>query len=115
MRYIGADVVDILVEENRRRFSDDMRTFLTLDLTKNPLPKADIILSRLLVSSVFKDISRAIANIQASGAQFYPHDNKPIAREQRRYRYRRVEKTKPSGFSLFIPEANPAHQRRPGW
>jgi hypothetical protein len=79
VHYTGADVVDILVEENRRRFSDDMRMFLTLDLTKDSLPKADMILCRdCLFHLSFKDISRAIANIQASGAHFILTTTNPM-------------------------------------
>jgi hypothetical protein len=66
-RYIGADVVEELIAENRRRFSDSKRTFLSLDLTTDPLPPSDLVLCRdCLFHFSFFDISRAIANIMRS-------------------------------------------------
>ncbi len=70
-RYIGADVVEELIAENTRRYADGSKTFLTLDLTTDPLPQADMIFCRdCLFHFSFDDISRAIANVRRSGAKF---------------------------------------------
>jgi hypothetical protein len=71
--YIGADIVPSLVRENEQRYGGDSpsRQFLTLDLTKDPLPRADLVLCRdCLVHLSFANISRALANIKASGATY---------------------------------------------
>jgi hypothetical protein len=71
--YTGADIVPSLVDENERRYggSSSGRRFLTLDLTKNALPRADVVLCRdCLVHLSFENIHRAIDNIRASGASY---------------------------------------------
>ena len=42
--YIGADIVPALVERNTTLFADDRRRFVQLDLTRDPLPAADVVL-----------------------------------------------------------------------
>lgn len=68
--YIGADIVDELVEENRRRYGSPGRTFLKLDVTSDPLPRADLVLIRdCLVHFCFDDIFQALANLKQSGCR----------------------------------------------
>ncbi len=68
-QYIGADIVDTLVEENRRHYGGNNRRFQRLDLLTDPLPPVDAILCRdCLVHFSFRDIQRALDNIRASGA-----------------------------------------------
>lgn len=71
--YIGADIVQALVDENERRFGGPSsgRQFLRLDMTRDVLPTADAVLCRdCLVHLSFENVFRAIANIRASGAQY---------------------------------------------
>ncbi len=71
--YIGADIVEALVRENERRYggSSSGRRFVHLDLTRDPLPQGDAVLCRdCLVHLSFENITRAIANIRASGARY---------------------------------------------
>lgn len=71
--YTGADIVSSLVEENERRYggSASGRRFLTLDLTSDPLPRADLVLCRdCLVHLSFANIRRALGNLRASGATY---------------------------------------------
>lgn len=69
--YIGVDVVGELVAENQRRFGNDRRRFLHLDLVRDPLPPADLILCRdCLVHFSFADVDRALAGFRASGAGY---------------------------------------------
>jgi hypothetical protein len=71
--YTGADIVPSLVEENERRYggSSTGRRFLKLDLTKDALPRADLVLCRdCLVHLSFENIGRAIDNIRVSGARY---------------------------------------------
>ncbi|MBV9787876.1 MAG: class I SAM-dependent methyltransferase [Chloroflexi bacterium] len=66
-KYIGADIVAELVETNQRRYSSPDREFLLLDLTRDALPPADVLLCRdCLVHFSFADIRRALANIRAN-------------------------------------------------
>lgn len=70
--YIGADIIDELVLENRRLYSDGQRSFQKLNLLEDTLPPADAILCRdCLVHFSFADIARAIDNIKSSGATWF--------------------------------------------
>jgi hypothetical protein len=71
--YTGADIVASLVAENERRFGGPRsgRRFLALDLTKDALPRADLVLCRdCFVHLSFDNVRRALANIRASGAKY---------------------------------------------
>lgn len=67
--YVGADIVEALVEANQARYGGPGRTFLRLNLLEDELPPADAILCRdCLVHLSYRDIRRALANIVRSGA-----------------------------------------------
>jgi SAM-dependent methyltransferase len=83
-RYIGIDVVPELISENRRQYGNVTRTFLNVDLSREKLPKVDLILSRdCLVHFSNKDVSKAIKNLKESGSTylltttFAPFDGNP--------------------------------------
>lgn len=69
-RYIGADIVPLLVEE----LNSDARAneeFLVLDLVTDPLPRSDAVLCRdALVHLSDRQVHRAIGNIRCSGARY---------------------------------------------
>jgi hypothetical protein len=71
--YIGADIVPDLIERNRTGYAKahpDWR-FAHLDLTSDPLPRADLVLSRdCLVHLSFHNIQRALENVKASGSKW---------------------------------------------
>jgi hypothetical protein len=87
--YIGADIVPELIERNCATYAETHPgwKFTHLDLTSDPLPAADLVLSRdCLVHLSFANIVRALANVKASGAlwllttTFTEHeDNQDIA------------------------------------
>ena len=69
--YVGADVVDELVERNRRAYAIDRRTFVQRDLLRDVLPKADLVLCRdCLVHFSNRDVMHALANIRRSGGTY---------------------------------------------
>lgn len=62
--YTGADVVQDMVDANRRRFGSAGRTFVRLDLVVGPLPQSDVVFCRdCLVHLPFEDALSAIATI----------------------------------------------------
>lgn len=70
-RYIGVDVVGEIVARNDRLASSPTRMFLHADLTRDPLPSADVILCRdCLVHFAFADIWRALHNFRESGGRY---------------------------------------------
>jgi hypothetical protein len=69
--YIGADLVPALVERNAAELGAPGRDFRVLDLTRDPLPKADAILCRdCLIHFSFRFIRRALDNFRHSGARY---------------------------------------------
>ncbi len=69
--YIGVDIVDHVIEQNRHDYPEDNREFRVLDATKDPLPKADIIVCReVLFHLSFADAKRLVSNVKSSGAKY---------------------------------------------
>ncbi len=67
VRYTGGDIVPEIVAEAARRYGARDRRFLVLDLTRSPLPPADLLLCRdCLVHLSYTDIAKAIGNIRRS-------------------------------------------------
>ncbi len=69
--YIGADIVEQLIVDNNRKFSNQMRRFLVLDITKDELPSVDLVFCRdCLLHFSDEDIFRAIYNIKKSKSKY---------------------------------------------
>ena len=68
--YIGMDIVPSIIESLQQHYRDDARrSFLLADLTRDALPRCDLILSRdCLVHFSFATLRRAVRNLKASGA-----------------------------------------------
>lgn len=70
-KYIGVDIVQKLIEINRKEYEDQYHSFCHLDITKQVLPKADIILCRdCLVHLGYRDIANAIRLFKESGCKY---------------------------------------------
>jgi len=71
VRYLGADIVAPLIRDNARRHGREGREFLRLDLLRDDLPRADLVLCRdCLVHLGFADVARALDNLARSGASY---------------------------------------------
>jgi hypothetical protein len=71
VKYIGADIVPELITTNRERYELPGRSFVELDITRNKLPRVDVILCReCLMHLSTARITRAISNFKKSGAQY---------------------------------------------
>ncbi|WP_426418994.1 class I SAM-dependent methyltransferase [Bradyrhizobium genosp. A] len=71
--YTGIDIVPSLIAANSARAArGELRgRFLVADITRDSLPRCDLILCRdCLVHLSFRNIARAISRFRASGAQF---------------------------------------------
>jgi hypothetical protein len=63
LNYIGVDIVGELIERNQRIYKGDGIHFAVADLTRDPLPQADLILCRdCLVHLSFENIRRVLKN-----------------------------------------------------
>lgn len=67
IEYIGADIVPEIIHANKQRGPN----FYVLDITKDRLPKVDLILVRDLFGHFSNaDLNAAIKNVKASGAKY---------------------------------------------
>jgi hypothetical protein len=71
VHYIGADIVQEIVDANARNYGGVNREFERLDLVEDSLPLSDLVLCRdCLVHLSFGHINRAIENIRQSGSRW---------------------------------------------
>ena len=69
--YIGADIVEELIEQNSTLYSAQHLHFKCLDLVSDPLPKADLVIVRdCFVHLSYKDVFASLHNIQSSGSTY---------------------------------------------
>ncbi|MBR0778608.1 class I SAM-dependent methyltransferase [Bradyrhizobium diazoefficiens] len=71
--YTGIDIVPSLIDANRARVArgELAGRFLVADITRDALPRAELILCRdCLVHLSFQNVARAVARFRASGARF---------------------------------------------
>ena len=70
--YIGIDIVEELVETNRRQFSSDTKRFIKLDVVSDKLPSVDCIFCRdCLVHLSLNEAKQTIQNVVKSGAEYF--------------------------------------------
>jgi hypothetical protein len=68
--YVGGDIVPSIVAGNERRFARPKRRFVNLDLTRDALPGADVLLCRdCLVHLSYANIRAVLSNVARSGAR----------------------------------------------
>jgi hypothetical protein len=69
--YIGIDIVPSLIARNSERGTNPRQRFLVGDITRDKLPRADLILCRdCLVHLTFENIASVIANFRSSAARW---------------------------------------------
>jgi hypothetical protein len=79
VNYVGVDIVDTLIANNRIYLDSSHAHFLSLDITKETLPKADLLLCRdCLDYFSYFDIFTTLEKLKASGCEYlcattYPH------------------------------------------
>ena len=71
IEYLGGDIVPAIVAKNQRLFARESRRFMQLDLTRDALPDADVLLCRdCLVHLSYANIRAALANVARSNIRF---------------------------------------------
>lgn len=71
VQYIGIDIVEEIIEKNKQLYCNDLRTFQSLDIVNDALPKVDLILCRdCLVHLSNEHVAKALRNIKKSGATY---------------------------------------------
>ena len=71
-QYIGADIVQMVIDDNNQKYANEKRKFVTLDLLRDSLPQADILLCRDCLSHLnYEDINKALTNLQRSEITYF--------------------------------------------
>src|SRR5258705_6222177 len=71
IEYIGGDIVPSIIEQNRRLHASDARRFLEIDLTRDVLPGADVLLCRdCLVHLSYANIRAVLANVARANIRY---------------------------------------------
>lgn len=71
VKYIGVDVVPDLIKRNRRQYEDGTRTFAAMDISKDRLPRTDLILCRdCFIHLSFARTRLTIENFKRTGATY---------------------------------------------
>ncbi|MBP2676949.1 MAG: hypothetical protein H6Q82_14 [Deltaproteobacteria bacterium] len=84
IRYIGADIVKGLINANNGKYGSEGRTFIELNMLKDPIPRVDLVFVRdCLVHFSFPDVFRVLRNVCASGSTYLLTTTFPC-REQNR-------------------------------
>ena len=78
-KYIGVDVVPKLIARNQELYGNDQRQFALLDLTRDELPRTDVILCRdCLIHFSYRHIAAAIKNFKQSGSTYLLTNSYPL-------------------------------------
>jgi len=71
IHYIGADIVDALIESIAAQYSEDGKIFQKINLIEDNLPRVDLLFCRdCLVHLSFQDILNALYNICESNSEY---------------------------------------------
>jgi SAM-dependent methyltransferase len=77
--YIGVDVVPELITRNQKLYANNQTRFAVLDLTRDKLPRADVILCRdCLIHFSYRHIAAAIRNFKRSGSTYLLTNSYPL-------------------------------------
>jgi len=70
-KYIGADIVESVIQTNKEKYEHGIYSFECLDVAKDTIPKVDIILCRdCLAHLSFADITKAVRNFKKSRSTY---------------------------------------------
>ena len=76
LKYIGADIVREIIDNNNSNYSKKNINFLNLNLISDDLPYADLLFCRdCLVHFSFEDIFKALKNIQKTKCKYFMTTN----------------------------------------
>jgi hypothetical protein len=69
--YIGGDIVPELIENNQKLYGSDSVQFKVVDITKDALPKVDLIFCRECLQHLSdSNVKKAIENFKRSGSKY---------------------------------------------
>jgi SAM-dependent methyltransferase len=82
VHYTGADIVAPLIAENTARYANKNTSFVELDITRDPLPEADLWVCRdVFLHFCYQDIFLTMQNFARSGARYLLATSYPTAKK----------------------------------
>lgn len=83
-QYTGVDVVADIVDRNQKLYGNERTTFLVRDLTRDELPRADVILCRdCFIHLSYRHIAAAIKNFKRSRSAYLLTNTYPLFRSNK--------------------------------
>lgn len=71
-KYIGGDIVKPMIEQNNIKYSNENIKFIHVDITKDPLPKVDMMMCRdCLAHLSFENITKLLNNFVDSNISYF--------------------------------------------
>ncbi len=72
IQYIGADVVEELVYQLKKKYEDNKKNFFNIDITKDKLPSADLLICRdCFIHFSNEDIFKSLKNFSESDINYF--------------------------------------------
>jgi hypothetical protein len=69
--YIGGDIVPDIIEEDRKKYQSDKVRFVEMDITKDDLPKVDMIFCKDCFQHLsYENVKAALNNFKRSGSKY---------------------------------------------
>lgn len=69
--YIGGDIVEQIIEDNRKLYSSEKVSFEVLNMTKDTLPKVDMIFCKDCLQHLsYENVALALNNFKKSGSKY---------------------------------------------
>ena len=69
--YIGVDIIPDLITRNQKLYGNDHRQFVLSDLTRDEIPRVDVILCRdCFIHFSYRNIRAALKNFKRSGSKY---------------------------------------------
>lgn len=82
--YTGGDIVESMIQNDINQYANEKRRFLKLDILKDVLPKADLVMCLyLFIHLSLDDCLKSIKNIKKSGAKYLLADTYPSVKENK--------------------------------
>jgi len=82
--YTGGDIVELMIQNNTKHYANEKRRFLKLDILRDVIPKADLVLSLyLLIHLPIEDCLKSFKNIKKTGAKYLLIDTYPSVKENK--------------------------------
>lgn len=113
--YIGADIIPDLIARNHELYGNNQTHFALLDLTRDKLPRADVILCRdCFIHFSYRHIAAAVKNFKRSGSAYLLTNSYPAWRQNENIR---TGDFRPINLTLhpfnFPPPLTQLHEKRP--